>query len=221
MSADRQIAQATKSHVGTHINVFASHVHQSVVEEWRARVQQPVERAVTDIERIAESPDYTDVGRGKAVEAARVRARQVLQPQRERVAKIRARLLDVERQALPPRPKRTAEDLPELLVEREIRDQLRGKDVLQIWNLCLDAVARNDQQFLIAVEAAPRAFALLTPDYREQLHQLQIDHSPVAETLKALRDDLQLHQGVLEAAEQDIKTAGGDPPRPMAARTAP
>lgn len=194
----------SKSAIGAHIDVFADRVHEDVTRKWRAH-QQHVEQACKEIADLKVSRDYTLEGRNKAIDGVREKAIAGLKPLRDVVDTVRRRFADAEQSALPARAKRTAQDLPDLMLEREIRDHLRGKDALQVFELYIAAAASGDDQFCRAVEEAPTAFPLLTPELRAQGRQVRIAHSPAAETLQELHAELEIHEAILSAAEHDLK----------------
>jgi hypothetical protein len=196
------------SNVGAHIDVHVGIVHDNVIEDWRAGLQRNVERKKAEIARLAFSNDYTPLGRDKAVRAARERAREVLKPQEEIVERYRARIADIETRAIPPRQKRTANDLPDLLIEQEIRQRVKGQDALQLLPMYLSAIERGDDQFCRALEEAPAAFPLLTAEMLEQGRGVKLAKCPDAELLAQLREELDIHTAVLQAAARDLATAG-------------
>jgi hypothetical protein len=68
-------------------------------------------------------------------------------------------------------------------VEREIRDRLVGMEPLQINAKYYDALEQRDWDFILAVEHAPKAFALLTPEMRETGAAMKLLSSPFASQL--------------------------------------
>jgi hypothetical protein len=183
-------------------------IHESVIAEWRTGLQQPIERAVAEIEQIVQRtmPAF----RAEVAAKARAKAQSILQPQEKRITDLKSRIADVERQALPPRAKRTAEDLLARVDELEIQRRLAGKDSLEVHVMYLEAIERDDAPFVRAVEEPPAAaFALLTSEQLAQGRELKLARSPHADELARLRDDLSLYEGLLAAARRDIETAGG------------
>jgi hypothetical protein len=197
------------SATGLHLDVFESRVHPNVMTEVLVPLKREVEGAVAHLRSIARSREYTAEGRSKRLAQVRGEALARLEPQRERVAKTRARLMDVETRAL---AAAKTTDLAGLLLEREIRDRLQGRDPLEIQVQYLDAIERGDEAFVRAVENAPQAFPLLSEAARATGRDAKLRTAPetVRTELAALRDDLQLHQDVLEAAEYDLRTAVTD-----------
>lgn len=194
------------SAIALHFAAFAGQLDLSVVRDY-ASYAHAVDVANADIARIEQSPDLTPMGRAKKAAARRAEASKALNPLRATIQRTQSRLNDTERAALPPWP--LPQDPATIARDPEIRDRLMGKESLEVWQLAIDAVERGDDDFLRAVEQAPRAFPLLAPDHAAYVRQMRLERSPVASELAILRHELEIHEAMLQAALHDLQITDG------------
>jgi hypothetical protein len=103
-----------------------------------------------------------------------------------RVAEYDRRMQQETERALARKP-RTAADLPELLLEREIRDVLRSKDVIELEPLYFDAIERQDKRLVRALEEAP--LPMLQAETIQLGRQLQVQRAGADGELGILKAD--------------------------------
>jgi hypothetical protein len=220
-------ATPSSSAVALHLAAYVDHLDATLTREYAA-LAHGVDIAKADMARLGASLDLSAAGRVKAVEGRRREALKVLlDPVRQRIARIEHRLADVEREALPPHA--PTQDLGTLLLQREIRDRLTGRDSLEVLQHAVSAVERGDDELLHAIEGAPRSFPLLAPEHAATLRQMRLEHSAVAPLLAQLNDELKIHTALLQAAEFDLNgdaaasvaTTSGDPTAASAVSGAP
>lgn len=90
------------------------------------------------------------------------------------------------------------------MVEREIRDRLTGKDPLEVNVVYLTAIAEEDRSTVRAIENAPKAFALITPDQRETGDAMKLERSPLAPQVTAADAIAFIYQSVSAAVHAEL-----------------
>lgn len=100
--------------------------------------------------------------------------------------------------------------LAELLAEREVRDQLRGKDPLEVFPVYLTALERQDWLTARAVENTPPSFPLLTREQREQGDFIKLQRSRYIEEVMKQDAIAYVYRSVLAAADEELAKVADD-----------
>lgn len=153
------------------------HQRAPILDDARAMVKV-YDDAATAVAAARDSKELTALGQGVATTRVLQQAVEAKKPLDAKVAKVVAAAAEVRAKAMqPPAMERTQEVL---MLEREIRDRLAGKDALEVNVLYVNAVASEDWITVNAIERAPSAFALITRDQREIGDMMKLRTSPLA-----------------------------------------
>jgi hypothetical protein len=148
-----------------------------IVGDLRA-MQKTFDVAATAAREASKSRELTALGQRAAVTRVLQQAAETMKAHDAKVAKITGAAAEARAKAMqPPATERTQEVL---MLEREIRDRLAGKDALEVNVLYVNAIASGDWTTVTAIERAPAAFALITPDQREVGDMMKLRSSPLA-----------------------------------------
>lgn len=148
-----------------------------IITDARA-MQKTYDDAAAEMEAASRSKELTALGQKTTVKRARQQATDLMKPHDAKVAKVVAAAAEVRAKAIAPPPAERSQEV--LMVEREIRDRLVGKDPLEVNVTYVHAIANGDWTTVTAIERAPSAFALITPDQREVGNMMKLRASPLA-----------------------------------------
>jgi hypothetical protein len=186
------------------ISVYERLVHEDVVKGWRDN-QAVVEAGLREMDEIRASRELSAEGKLARLKEAAAKWTQRLKPLQQVVERGRARVAELEREATA--PSSAPKDLIEALLDREIRDQLRGKTSAEISAKYAEAIMAGDTACVRACEHAPASFPMLHSGDHEIARRLKRDMSPRLPELQAAEADVSAHAEVLNAAMSDLQAA--------------
>lgn len=184
---------------------------QSILADWpepeRTRIindlranQAIYDDAATAAAAAAASRKFTTLGLAEDVKRVMTAADGVLKPREFYATKLTAEAETTRAKAH--QPPAAFQRRPD--VEREIRDRLVGLDPLLVNVKYREAIAAGDWEFILAVEAAPKAFALLTAEMREEGDALKLLRSPLAPQLVEQETVADLYRSTLGAVRTEL-----------------
>jgi len=178
-----------------------------IVSELRA-MQKIYDDAAKEAETAAQSQELTPLGRREALKRLATGAVDAMKSHDEKVAAIVRSATDTRAKAIqPPAIERTQEVL---MVEREIRDRLVGKDPLEVNVMYVNAIAQGDWTVVNAIERAPAAFALITSDQREAGDMMKLRASPMAPSVIDADNLAFIYQSVKSAVHAELGKLADD-----------
>lgn len=173
------------------------------------RAMQRVYDAAADAASAAKaSKELTPLGRREAVKKIVAQALEAMKPLDAKVAAIAASAAAKRTKAIqPPTAERTQEVL---MLEREIRDRLAGKDPLEVNVMYLNAIASGDWTTVNAIERAPSAFALITTEQREAGDMMKLRSSAMANEVIEADNLSYIYQSVSSVAHTELDKLAQD-----------
>ncbi len=154
------------------------------------------------VKAAAESKELTALGQREAVKKALRVAVQELTPHQTVAERLAATAAATRTQAL---QSSTGErTLEVLMIEREVRDRLAGRDPLEVNAIYQGALSVGDLTTVNAIERAPSAFALLTPAMLEQGAAVKLARSPLAEQLAAQEAEQRRYASILATTRTQL-----------------
>ena len=156
----------------------------------------------------ATSRELTKLGRDKAIVRAIKAGREAMKPYDANAATRAARAAELRAKAIePPTAERNVETL---MLEREIRDRLAGKDPLEVNVLYLSAIERQDWTTVSAIERAPAAFPLITREQRETGDAMKLTRSPLAGQVAEAEAEAYVYQSVAASVHAELDKLAED-----------
>lgn len=192
------------SAVGSLVDILASSEVNQPHEAGLRDVAQVYDAALKEIGRIQKSRELTGLGKQEATKRALTKARSALESHEKGVERLAATVAATRTKALErPASESTAAILA---LEREIRDRLMEKklDPLMVFPQYLNAIERGDDTFVRAVENAPQAFALITPEQRQKGEEARLAKSPMADKLAAEENEHALFRQVVATTKTEL-----------------
>ena len=192
------------SAVGSLVDILASSEVNQPHEAGLRDVAQVYDTALKEVSEIEKSEELTPLGKQEAIKRTLSKAYTALEGHESHVERLATTVTATRAKALE-RPARES-TAATLAIEREIRDRLMTQklDPLMVFPQYLSAIDRGDDAFVRAIEGAPQAFQLITPEQRERGAEARLAKSPMADQLAKEENEHALFRQIVATTKTEL-----------------